>query len=39
MFDAALRALVAEGPSEPAEPMVAAAVRLDGTVDGKVRQR
>ena len=37
MFDAALRALAAEDPSELAEPMVAVAVRLDGSVDGQMR--
>ena len=37
LFDVALRALTAEEPSEFAEPMVAAAVRLDGTIEGKMR--
>jgi integrative and conjugative element protein (TIGR02256 family) len=37
LFDVALRALAAEEPSELAEPMIAAAVRLDGTSGGKIR--
>ena len=37
LFDAALRALAAEEPNELTEPMIAAAVRLDDTADGKVR--
>ena len=37
LFDAALRALAAEEPNDLTEPMVAAAVRLDDTADGKVR--
>jgi integrative and conjugative element protein (TIGR02256 family) len=37
LFDVALRALTAEEPSELAEPMVAAAVRLDGSSEGKTR--
>lgn len=37
LFDVALHALPAEEPSELAEPMVAAAVRLDGTSGGKIR--
>ena len=37
LFDVALRALLAEEPSDLTEPMVAAAVRLDGTSEGKIR--
>jgi integrative and conjugative element protein (TIGR02256 family) len=37
MLDVALRALTAEEPSELAAPMVAAAVRLDATSEGKMR--
>ena len=37
MFDTALRVLAADEPSEPAAPMTAAAVRIDGTHDGKAK--
>lgn len=37
LFDTGLRALADEGPSETAEPMVAAAIRLDACADGRMR--
>jgi integrative and conjugative element protein (TIGR02256 family) len=37
LFDVALGALTAEEPSELTEPMVAAAVRLDGSFEDKMR--
>jgi integrative and conjugative element protein (TIGR02256 family) len=37
LFDAGLRAMTGEGPSETAEPMVAAAVRLEVGADGRMR--